>query len=136
MQYPVITHKNLIFYFSISPKSCHELTYNNNKVIGHPYITSDRGLGGWVYKMASFVDILYCIYIDIIVVGGWVRKSPKLFWRNTWMDLNLALSSFGSICPLLTLGAIHNRRRNFCGHFWYPLPHVEILTLIYLQCVS
>ena len=30
--------------------------------------------------MAIFTDV---IYADI--VGGWVRKSPKLCWRNLWM---------------------------------------------------
>ena len=33
-------------------------------------------LGGWVKKMASFADVLCCIYADIVV--GLVRKSPKL----------------------------------------------------------
>ena len=30
------------------------------------------------------------------------------------------------------LGAVHKRRRNFFGLFSYPLPHIGILTLIYL----
>ena len=34
----------------------------------HPYITSAKGLGGWVQKMAIFADVQYCIYADI--VGG------------------------------------------------------------------
>ena len=42
----------------------------------HPYITSANGLGGWGQKTASFVDVQYYIYADI--VDGWVRKSPKI----------------------------------------------------------
>ena len=30
-------------------------------------------------------------------------------------------------------GVVHKRRRSFFGHFVYPLPHVGILTLIYLN---
>ena len=40
----------------------------------HPYITSAKGLGGWVPKMAVFADVQYCIYADI--VGG-SEKVPK-----------------------------------------------------------
>ena len=32
----------------------------------------------------------------------------------------------------IKIGAIHKRRRNCFGRFWYPPPHVGILTLIYL----
>ena len=42
----------------------------------HSYITSAKGLGGWVQKMAIFADEQYCIYADIEV--GWVRKKSKL----------------------------------------------------------
>ena len=41
-----------------------------------PYITSAKGPGGWVKKMAIFADVQYCIYADI--VGEWVRKSSKI----------------------------------------------------------
>jgi hypothetical protein len=33
--------------------------------------------------MAIFADVQYCIIADI--VGGWVRKSPQLCWRNIGM---------------------------------------------------
>ena len=33
--------------------------------------------------MARFADVQHCIYADIM--GGWVRKSPKLCWRNIRM---------------------------------------------------
>ena len=33
--------------------------------------------------MAFFDDVQYCIYADI--VGGWVKKSPKICWRNIGM---------------------------------------------------
>ena len=49
------------------------------KLYGHrdnPYITSAKGLGWWGQKMAIFADVQYCICADI--VGGWVRKSPKI----------------------------------------------------------
>ena len=36
------------------------------KVRGHPYITSSKGVGGWVQKMAIFADVQYCIYADIV----------------------------------------------------------------------
>ena len=35
----------------------------------HPYITSAKGLGGWVQKMAIFADVQYCIYADTEVGG-------------------------------------------------------------------
>ena len=38
----------------------------------HPYITSEKGLGGRVKKMTSFVDAQYCICADNL--GGWIRK--------------------------------------------------------------
>ena len=42
----------------------------------HPYITSAKGLGEWVQKIAIFADVHYCIYADIL--GGWVRKRTKI----------------------------------------------------------
>ena len=30
--------------------------------------------------MATFDDVQCCVYADI--VGGWVRKGPKMCWRN------------------------------------------------------
>ena len=33
--------------------------------------------------MASFADVQYCIYAEI--VGGLVRKIPELYGRNIWM---------------------------------------------------
>ena len=45
------------------------------KLGDHPYITSAKRLNGWVKKMASFSDVQYHIYADI--VSGWVGKSPK-----------------------------------------------------------
>ena len=39
------------------------------------YITSEKGLGGWVQKMAIVADVQYCIYTDI--VSGWFRKVQK-----------------------------------------------------------
>jgi hypothetical protein len=38
--------------------------------------------------MAIFADLQYCIYADI--VGGWVRKSPKVCWRKIDMIPNQA----------------------------------------------
>ena len=42
----------------------------------HPYITSAKGLGGWVLKMVIFADVQYCIYADIM--GGWVGQTKSL----------------------------------------------------------
>ena len=45
-----------------------------------------KGLGGWVQKMAVFADDQFCIYADFTpLVGGWVRKGPKMCWRTIWM---------------------------------------------------
>ena len=56
----------------------------------HPFITSQKGLGGWVQKMAVFADVLYYIYADIVgeservpkcadVMYGWFnRKETKI----------------------------------------------------------
>ena len=39
---------------------------------------------GWVgSEMAIFADVQYCIYADI--VGGCVKKSPKICWRDIGM---------------------------------------------------
>ena len=37
----------------------------------HTYITSAKGLSGWVYKMSRFADVQCCIYAD---VGGGSEK--------------------------------------------------------------
>ena len=44
----------------------------------HPCITSAKGLGGWLQKMAIFADIQYCIYVAHYLyttsakgLGGW-----------------------------------------------------------------
>ena len=53
-------------------------------IIGdHPYITSAHGLGGWGQKMAIFADVQYNLCWRI--VGGWVKKSPKMCWCNIRM---------------------------------------------------
>ena len=52
----------------------------------HPYITSAKGFLGWVWKNAIFADVQYCFNADI--VGGWVKKSPKICWRNKGMVPN------------------------------------------------
>ena len=41
----------------------------------HPYITSAKDLDGWVQKLASFADVPYSIYTDIV---QWVGGSEKL----------------------------------------------------------
>ena len=56
--------------------------YWANALGDHPYITSAKGLGGWGQKMALFADVQYCIYEWY---SGWVRKSPKICWRNIGM---------------------------------------------------
>ena len=33
----------------------------------HPYITSAKGLGGWVPKMAVIADVQNCIYVFIVI---------------------------------------------------------------------
>ena len=34
-------------------------------------------------KNGHFSDVQYCIYTDL--VGGLIRKSPKICWRNVGM---------------------------------------------------
>ena len=46
------------------------------RIRDHPYITSVKGLGGWVQKGVVFADVQYCIYADI--VGG-SEKVQKYF---------------------------------------------------------
>ena len=41
----------------------------------HPYITSTKGLGGWVKKMASFADVQYILYLCWL--GGWLGRVQK-----------------------------------------------------------
>ena len=33
----------------------------------HPYITSAKGLGGWIKKMPTLADVQYCIQADIVL---------------------------------------------------------------------
>ena len=57
----------------------------------HPYITSAKGLGGWVIQMSIFADVQYCIYADLVC--GWVRKSLKFYWHNIWTVFYIKLVS-------------------------------------------
>ena len=41
-----------------------------------PILRQQKDWVGGVKKWPVFVDILYCVYADI--VDGWVRKSPKI----------------------------------------------------------
>ena len=36
-------------------------------------------------NMIFLADVQYCIYADLL--GRWVRKGPKISWRNIWMTL-------------------------------------------------
>ena len=40
----------------------------------HPYITSTKGLGGWVWKMIIFADVQHCIHAAIVVGSDKVQK--------------------------------------------------------------
>jgi hypothetical protein len=40
----------------------------------HPYITSAKRLGGWLWKMTIFADVHLCIYADIMGGSGKVQK--------------------------------------------------------------
>ena len=44
----------------------------------HPYITSSKGQGGWVWKMAIFADVQYCNHADI----GWVGQIKSKNMAN------------------------------------------------------
>ena len=44
----------------------------------HPYITSAKGLGGWVKKMAVFANVQYCVYIDIVGGSEQVQKCADV----------------------------------------------------------
>ena len=57
-----------------------------------PSIHYVRKRSGWVQKMTVFAYVHYCIYADI--VGGWVRKGPKMCWRYIWM-VSLLLNDVG-----------------------------------------
>ena len=52
-----------------------------------PTYVSKRTGGGRVYKMASFADIQYCIYADIM--GQTIRKRKKMAGQNTFQILLL-----------------------------------------------
>ena len=56
----------------------------------HPYITSAKDWVGGSRKLSVLLtSSTYCIYADLTPqVGGCVRKSPKLCWRNIWMVPN------------------------------------------------
>ena len=71
---------------------------------------SAKGLGGWVQKMAIFADVQYCIYADI--VGGWVRKSPKMCWRN----IRIVLKGVSGLKCRLDY-SYHHERRLWNFHF-------------------
>ena len=48
----------------------------------HPFIKSSKGLGGWVWKWQFFLPFSTVFMLTC----GWVRKSPKMCWRNIGMD--------------------------------------------------
>ena len=50
--------------------------HKDKGLVDHPYITSAKGLGECVRKMAIFAYVQYCIYADI--VSGWVDRSEKV----------------------------------------------------------
>ena len=45
----------------------------------NPYITSAKGLGERIQKMARFADVQYCVYADIMAGTPLMNKliSPK-----------------------------------------------------------
>ena len=46
----------------------------NIQAVGdRPYITTAKGLGGWVQKAAIFEDVQYCIHAD-----KWLGGSEKV----------------------------------------------------------
>ena len=60
--------------------------YNEPDIRDHPYITSEKGQGRWVRKIAIFDDVHYCIYADLVVgsqkvqkyadvIKGWTQRS-------------------------------------------------------------
>ena len=53
----------------------------------------------------------------------YIRSSYLLY-------LPISLFFLGNFSQFL---AVHKRRQNFLDRFWYPPPHVGILTLIYLN---
>ena len=69
----------------------------------HPYITSTKGLGGWVKKKARFADVQYRIYADkvgTVKVGG----SEKV--------QNYADIIFGwSLVQMVLIGATHSSEK-------------------------
>ena len=40
----------------------------------HSFITSAKGLGGWVQKMAISAEVQNIVFM----LGGWVLKGPKM----------------------------------------------------------
>ena len=40
--------------------------FNQKHIRDYPYVTSAKGLGGWVLKMAIFADVQYSIYAYIL----------------------------------------------------------------------
>ena len=48
-----------------------------------PYITLAKGLGGWSQNITIFAD--FQDRINASIVGQWVRKTPKICWRNIGM---------------------------------------------------
>ena len=74
-----------------------------------------------------------------VVEAEW-RQRWKMMRRYFLLDLTLDIkhAKFYGVRPndswshIFINVDIHKRRQNFFGHFWYPLPHVRILTLVYL----
>ena len=74
-----------------------------------------------------------------VVEAEW-RQRRKMMRRYFLLDLMLDIkhAKFYGVRPndswshIFINVDIHKRRQNFFGHFWYPLPHVRILTLVYL----
>ena len=70
----------------MASKACE--TNGSLGTILNPYIT----LGGWVWKMAIFADIQYCIYDDKECVGQKKSKLMLTSYRDGPLDLASTVS--------------------------------------------
>ena len=57
------------------------IVYHHGLIGDHSYITSAKGLGGF-RKWQFFLTLSTVFNAEL---GGWVKKNPKICWRNKWM---------------------------------------------------
>ena len=84
-----------------------------------PYITSAKNWMGGSRKLpVCWRSVLYLCYFNSF--SGWVRKSPKLCWRNIWMVPNAISWYRFVVIPMNQNGHTINHSKISAKCMWHP----------------